>query len=242
MAAMNLPAMLREGYDAYRRYVNPLVALRAELLGEPTRLTATRDGQLVDGVLGAVEDFHGTQTFGHRHPAISQAVTEFLASDSPNWFPCRVNPYAGLLAERLCTRANATLEGPRPTYDNVFFANSGSGGVEAAIKLARAATKQPRVLSMDGAYHGCTMGSVALMKPGMFKDPFGPHVPGLEPLPFGDVDALVRGLRRRESARRAHEDLRWRKEPRRSSPVTGPVSSTFSPLAACAARQQCVVS
>ena len=62
--------MLREGYEAYRRYVNPLVALRAELLGEPTRSSATRDGQLVEP-RGTVEDFHGTQTFGHRHPAIS---------------------------------------------------------------------------------------------------------------------------------------------------------------------------
>jgi acetylornithine/succinyldiaminopimelate/putrescine aminotransferase len=194
MAPLNTKEMLKEGYEAYRRYVNPLVALRAELLSEPTKLVATRDGQLVEP-RGTVEDFHGTQTFGHRHPAISAAVTEFLASDSPNWFPCRINPYAGLLAERLCQRANMTLEGPRVAYDNVFFANSGSGGVEAAIKLARAATKKTRVLSMDGAYHGCTMGSVALMKPGMFKDPFGPHVPGLEPIPFGDLDALAAALR-----------------------------------------------
>jgi hypothetical protein len=111
---MNLPAMLREGYESYRRYVNPLVTLRAELLGEPTRITAVHEGKLVEP-RGMVEDFHGTQTFGHRHPAITKAVTDFLASDSPNWFPCRVNPYAGLLAQRLCERANVTLEGPRPT-------------------------------------------------------------------------------------------------------------------------------
>jgi acetylornithine/succinyldiaminopimelate/putrescine aminotransferase len=191
---VNLPALLRDGYESYRRYVNPLVTLRAELLGEPTHVTSVRDGQLVEP-RGTVEDFHGTQTFGHRHPAITQAVTEFLASDSPNWFPCRVNPYAGQLAQRLCERANMTLEGPRPAYSNVFFANSGSGAVEAAIKLARAATKKTRVLSLDGAYHGCTMGSNALMKAGMFKDPFGPHVPGLGPLPFGDIDALAAAFR-----------------------------------------------
>jgi acetylornithine/succinyldiaminopimelate/putrescine aminotransferase len=178
--------MLRDGYESYRRYVNPLVTLRAELLAEPTHITAVRDGQLVEP-RGAVEDFHGTQTFGHRHPAISAAVTEFLASDSPNWFPCRVNPYAGLLAQRLCERSGH--------YDNVFFANSGSGAVEAALKLARAATKRPRVISLDGAYHGCTMGSCALMKPGMFKDPFGPHVPAAGPIPFGDVDALHAAFR-----------------------------------------------
>ena len=179
--------MLREGYESYRRYVNPLVTLRAELLGEPTRITSVRDGKLVEP-RGEVEDFHGTQTFGHRHPAITAAVTEFLASDSPNWFPCRVNPYAGLLAEKLCKRAGGG-------YSNVFFANSGSGAVEAALKLARAATKKPRIISLDGAYHGCTMGSCALMKPGMFKDPFGPHVPEAGPIPFGDIDALVTALR-----------------------------------------------
>ncbi len=200
MTATTIPEMLREGYESYRRYVNPLVTLRAELLGEPTRITGVRDGQLVLPT-HTVEDFHGTQTFGHRHPAITRAVTDFLASDSPNWFPCRVNPYAGLLAQRLCERANrcgTPDEGNaagRAAYGNVFFANSGSGAVEAAIKLARAATRKPRVLSLDGAYHGCTMGSCALMKPGMFKDPFGPHVPGLDPLPFGDVDALAAALR-----------------------------------------------
>jgi acetylornithine/succinyldiaminopimelate/putrescine aminotransferase len=178
--------MLREGYESYRRYVNPLVTLRAELLGEPTHITGTQDGRLVEP-RGVVEDFHGTQTFGHRHPAISAAVTEFLASDSPNWFPCRVNPYAGLLAQRLCERSGK--------YTNVFFANSGSGAVEAALKLARAATKKPRVISLDGAYHGCTMGSNALMKAGMYKDPFGPHVPLAGPIAFGDVDALADAFR-----------------------------------------------
>ena len=187
MSALNTQAMLREGYESYRRYVNPLVTLRAELLAEPTRISAVKDGLLVEP-RGTVEDFHGTQTFGHRHPAIARAVTEFLASDSPNWFPCRVNPYAGLLAQRLCERSGNA-------YDNVFFDSSGSGAVEAAFKLARAATKRPRVISLDGAYHGCTMGSCALMKPGMFKDPFGPHVPSAGPIPFGDVDALAVALR-----------------------------------------------
>jgi acetylornithine/succinyldiaminopimelate/putrescine aminotransferase len=99
-----------------------------------------------------------------------------------------------LLAQRLCERSTRTLEGPRPAYSNVFFANSGSGAVEAALKLARAATGRTRILSLDGAYHGCTMGSCALMKAGMFKDPFGPHVPNAGPIPFNDLDALARAF------------------------------------------------
>lgn len=184
----------REGFAAYHDHVNAMVMLRAELLGEPIQVLHTQDGLLVEGDR-LVEDFHGTQTFGHRHPAITAAVKEFLDSDSPNWYPSRVNPYAGSLAGRLCERANQTNEGPRPAYDNVFFANSGSGAVEAALKLARAATGRPGILSIQGAYHGCTMGSCSLMSEGMFREPFAPHLPGVSALPLGDVDALARALR-----------------------------------------------
>lgn len=187
------PSALRDGIEAYRRYVNPLVTARAELLAEPVEVTGTADGQLV-GADGPVEDFHGTQSFGHRNPVVTAALQRFLASDEPNWFPSRVNPWAGRLARALCERSARTLEGPRPAYDNVFFANSGSGAVEAAIKLARAATRRPGIIAIDGAYHGCTMGSCALMKAGMFRDRFAPHLPGVVSLARGDIDGLARLL------------------------------------------------
>lgn len=183
---MDIAEMLRTGFEDYRRFVNPLVTLRANLLGEPSAAIWARDGQLVDGDR-VVEDFHGTQSFGHRHPAITSAVAEFLAGDAINWFPSRVNPFAGSLARRLCERAGAP-------YDNVFFANSGAGAVEASIKLARAATGRPRILSLEGAYHGCTMGACALMQRGMFRDLFEPHLPAVDAVPLGDVDALANAL------------------------------------------------
>jgi acetylornithine/succinyldiaminopimelate/putrescine aminotransferase len=98
----------------------------------------------------------------------------------------------------LCERANAvdgTNGNGTPAYSNVYFGNSGSEAVEAALKLARAVTGRPRVLSMRGAYHGCTMGSCGLMPEGVFRDPFAPHLPGLGALPFGDPDALHAAIR-----------------------------------------------
>jgi len=189
-----IDAILRKGFDDYRELVNPLVALRAELTGEPAKVTRSDGGRLVDSAGHLIEDFHGTQAFGHRHPAITQAVRELLYSDSPSWFPSRVNPYAGSLARRLCERANAATPDAPPAYSNAYFASSGSEAVEAALKLARAVTGRPRVLSLAGAYHGCTMGSCGLMNPGPYRDPFAPHVPGLGNLPFGDVDALAAAL------------------------------------------------
>lgn len=184
--------ILRRGFEDFREFVNPLIALRAEVAGEPLRVVHSKEGRLEDDEGHLIEDFHGTQAFGHRHPAIAAAVREFLDSDSPSWFPSRVNPYAGSLARRLCERTGH--------YTNAFFASSGSEAVEAALKLARAVTRRPRVLSLDRAYHGCTMGSCGLMMPGTFRDPFAPHLPGVGPLPFGDLDALAQALAQKDVA------------------------------------------
>jgi acetylornithine/succinyldiaminopimelate/putrescine aminotransferase len=178
--------ILKDGLDDFRDFVNPTIALRAELSSEPARSVRTRDGQLVDGSGNLVEDCNGTQAFGHRHPHVTRAVQEFLSSDSAAWFPSRVNPYAGSLARRLCERTG---------YTNAYFASSGSEAVESGLKLARAVTGRPRVLGLVGAYHGCTMGSVSLMTDGPLRQPFAPHLPGAGHLPIDDVAALESVLR-----------------------------------------------
>ncbi len=184
-AADTVEDILRTGFDEHRAYVNPIVSQRAGLAGEPVKLVGTNAGALVDRQGGEIEDFHGTQAFGHRHPAIAAAVRAFLESDAPSWFPTRVNPFAGRLGRRLFERTG---------YDNTYLACTGSGAVEAALKLSRALTRRPRLVGLSGAYHGCTFGSVSLMGEGFLREPFGPHLPGAETIPFGDVDALARAL------------------------------------------------
>ena len=78
----------------------------------------------------------------------------------------------------------------RSGYEQVYFGCTGSDGVEAALKLARAATRKPGIVALDRGYHGCTFGSVSLMNPGPFRDPFGPHLPGVRHIAFADVAAL----------------------------------------------------
>jgi acetylornithine/succinyldiaminopimelate/putrescine aminotransferase len=178
--------ILTRGFDEYREFVNPLIAQRASLAGEPIRIARTKEGLLYDHEGNAFEDFHGTQAFGHRNPYIADAVRRYLDSDAASWYPSRVNPFAGRLARRLCERAG--------DYDNAFFACTGSDAVEASMKLARALTRRPRILGLEGAYHGCTFGSVSLMSKGYLRDPFAPFVEGVEHVPFGDVDALAKAL------------------------------------------------
>ena len=177
--------VFHKGWDEFQEFVNPLIAQRARLAAEPLRLTAATGGPLIDEEGHTVEDLHGTQMLGHRNPAVAAAVRAFLDTEAPNWYPARVNPFVGRLARRLCERTG---------YSNAYFGCSGSDAVEAAMKLARAATKRPRFLALEGAYHGCGMGSTSLMTPGPFRDLYGPLVAGAETLPFGDIDALARAL------------------------------------------------
>ena len=177
--------ILRKGFGEFVEYVNPFVAQRAELAGEAIRVVRTDDGRLVDADGRFVEDFHGTQMFGHRHPHITKAALDFLATDIPNWYPTRVSPQCGRFARLLAERTG---------YTSAFFSCTGSDAVEASIKLGRALTKKPGVIGLEGAYHGCALGATALMTPGPFHDPFGPHLPGVRRIPFGDVGALEREL------------------------------------------------
>jgi acetylornithine/succinyldiaminopimelate/putrescine aminotransferase len=186
---LDVPGLVKEafhkGFDEFREFVNPLIAQRAELAGEPIQVRGAQGGPLHDAEGRELEDLHGTQMLGHRNQAVAAAVKAFLETDAPNWYPSRVNPFVGRLAKRLCERTG---------YSNVYFGCSGSDAVEAALKLGRAATRKPRILALQGAYHGCALGSTAIMTPGPFRDVFGPHLPGAETLPFGDVDALARAL------------------------------------------------
>ncbi|MFN7975592.1 MAG: aminotransferase class III-fold pyridoxal phosphate-dependent enzyme [Acidobacteriota bacterium] len=188
---MRLEEILDAGLDDFRRFVNPLIAERARLHREPVRIVAARDGKLVDLDGHEIEDLHGTQVFGHRNPHVTRAVSGFLGSDAPSWLPSRVSPWSGRLARALCERTG---------YERAYFGTTGADGVDAAIKLARAATRRPRILGLAGAYHGCTMGACALMNPGPLHDPFGPHLPGAELLPFADVAALECALGRGDVA------------------------------------------
>lgn len=180
--------MLRQGYQDFRAFVNPLVATRAQLCGEPYLLEQVAGGRLLDVEGRAYTDLlagWGTQAFGHRPPAIEAALIAFLQGSAPSFYPSGISPYAGLLAARLQERCG---------YDAAFFASGGSEAVEAALKLARGATGRPRIACVEGAYHGCTFGSLAMMHGGPYRDIFGPHLPLVDALPFGDVDSLERAL------------------------------------------------
>ncbi len=119
---------------------------------------------------------------GHAHPTLTAAISAQLGTlgHVSNFFG---TPTQIALAERLIGLAGA------PEGSRVFFTNSGTEANEALVKMARR-TGRPRILALEGAFHGRTMGALALTAKAAYREPFEPLPGGVEFLPFGDTDAL----------------------------------------------------
>lgn len=148
----------------------PIVAKRAK-------------GSLIEDVDGnAIIDFFagvGVQNVGHCHPRVVQAIkgqaerfTHIAGTDY--YYEIQVE-----LAERLAELA------PGKMPKKVFFANSGTESVEAAIKIAKAATKRQTFVGFINAFHGRTIGSLGITasKP-VHREGFFPFMPGVYHIPY----------------------------------------------------------
>ncbi|WP_428529296.1 aspartate aminotransferase family protein [Pseudorhodoplanes sp.] len=134
----------------------------------------------------------GVFAIGRNHPALRAALISVLDAELPNLVQLDVPVLAGVAAERLLAKA--------PYLDKVFFANSGTEAVEAAIKFARAATGRSRILSCTHAFHGLTFGALSLNGDEIFKSGFEPLLGDCAAIPFNDLAALEDALRGREVA------------------------------------------
>jgi ornithine--oxo-acid transaminase len=94
---------------------------------------------------------------------------------------------AGELAQELCRRAGGHLT-------KAFFCSSGSEGVDAVIKFARARTRRTGIVYARRAFHGLTCGALSLMGSEFWREGFGPMLPQTFEVPFNDAEALERVL------------------------------------------------
>ncbi len=119
---------------------------------------------------------------GHAHPAVVAAVSGQVATlgHTSNLYMSE-RPIE--LAERLLDLLGATGAG------RVLLCSSGTEAVEAAFKIARR-TGRPKMIAAAGAFHGRTMGALALTGQPAKRTPFEPMPPGVTHVPFGDVAAL----------------------------------------------------
>ena len=182
--------------DIYADHVNPQWVKLLNLLEmnvsyercEGAELFTTDGRRIIDFLSGYC--VHNT---GHNHPAIIDALKDELDRSGPVMLQSNVPELAGELASRLCRLAGGRLA-------KVFFASSGSEGVETAIKFVRAHTGRAGLLSCDRAFHGLTCGALSLMNGEYWRSGFGPLLPDIAVVPFGDLSALEKALATRRYA------------------------------------------
>ena len=126
-----------------------------------------------------------TNALGHGHPALVEAIQD----QAGELLHCSNLYEIPLQAEVAQMLTEAT------DFDKVFFCNSGTEAVEAAIKLARKyayetyGPEKHEVLTFTKSFHGRTYGSLSATAQATYHEAFGPMVPGFAYAPFGDLEA-----------------------------------------------------
>jgi ornithine--oxo-acid transaminase len=174
----------------YERYVNPQWVKLLDALQMNVSYVRCSGAELhtADGRL--ILDFNSgycVHNVGHNHPRVIAALKDELGKCGPAMLQSHVPDLAGKLAARLCELAGGSLT-------KVFFGSSGSEGIEAAIKFARAHTRRSGILCASGGFHGLTCGALSLMSNPFWRNGFGSLLPDTEFTPYGDLVELERKL------------------------------------------------
>jgi len=195
-ARPSLTQLADRAAQLHERYINPILVGLGRNNGFIKTFVRGQGMELWDADGKAYLDFvagFGALNLGHNHPAVVRAVAVALQEQAPGFAQSSINPLAAALAEQLVSLAPPGLE-------MVFFANSGTEAVEAGLKLARAATRRPGLLSCERSFHGKSLGSLSVTGNDTYQRPFAPLLPECQTIPYGDLEALERALYSRRFA------------------------------------------
>ncbi len=183
-----------ERYQLHSRYLNHQLPRMLHAIGFDKIYTGASGAYLYDDQGNEYLDMlagFGVFALGRHHPVVRRAMHDVLDAGLADLTQFDAPPLAGVLAERLLAKT--------PHLDRVYFGNSGTEAVEAALKFARYATGRRRIIYCDHAFHGLTTGSLSVNGAEEFRKGFNPLLPDTA-VPFGDLDALERELRKGDVA------------------------------------------
>ncbi|RDZ42747.1 aspartate aminotransferase family protein [Haloferax sp. Atlit-19N] len=129
---------------------------------------------------------YAVAALGHSHPAVTSAIQEQAAKLTyvQASYPVEVRTE---LYEKLATLAPGDIS-------NVWLCNSGTEANEAAMKFARSATGRQKIIATKRAFHGRTLGSLALTWKQKYKKPYEPVAGGVEFVSYGDEEELAEAI------------------------------------------------
>ena len=192
---LTIPAMAAPMHPATARYAEHINPAFVRLLGtfgygrvflraQGAALFDAEDRRYLDFLAG-----FGTNNLGHNHPELIERLQLALNEDLPHVMHVGPQAWAGELGEALAKRL--------PALQLCLLSLSGSEAVEAAIKLARAATGRPGIVYCSGAFHGTGLGALSVMGHARWQRPFQPLLPECHAVPYGG---------HRRPRQRAHEE------------------------------------
>ncbi|MCC6489755.1 MAG: aminotransferase class III-fold pyridoxal phosphate-dependent enzyme [Candidatus Hydrogenedentes bacterium] len=185
----SIPGVSHPYIDHVNPYVGGLLARlemdKTYLRGEGCRLWDEKGIEYTDFTA-----MYGALPFGFNPPEIWDAIDSVRA----NQWPGLVQPSLVLPAGELARRLTELAPG-RMRY--AVFANSGAEANEAAIKLCRAYTGRPGILSTENSFHGKTLGALSATNRAIYQEGFGAPAPDFDSIPFGDAAALEAALNER---------------------------------------------
>lgn len=187
--------LTREDVNArYKCYVNPSIARVLGLMGcgvesraKHTLVEDSEGNQYIDASGG-----FGVFSLGHQHPmVVTRVLAQILAM--PLSSKVLYNEPLARLSELLAFLSPGDLR-----YS--FICNSGTEAVEGALKLARAASGKPKIISAFNSFHGKTFGSLSATGKEVYREPFYPLLPDFVLVPFGDPEAVEEAIDDRTAA------------------------------------------
>ena len=185
-----------ENFELHEHHLNTQMVRVLKAIGYDRVYTKARGPYLYDDrgneYLDLLSGF-GVFALGRNHPKIVQALKDVLDAELPDMVQMDVSLLSGLLAEKILRTCPANLS-------KMFFCNSGAEAVEGAIKFARYTTKREKIVHCDHAFHGLTLGALSLNGENVFREGFGPLLPGCTAVPFNDPSALEAALRNKDVA------------------------------------------
>ena len=128
---------------------------------------------------------HGVANLGHAHPKVAEAISR-QASTLITLFETFPNDQRATLMEKLTALA--------PGLERVFFCNSGTESIEAAIKFSRLSTGRTGIVAAMRGFHGRTMGSLSATWNKKYREAFEPLVPNYSHVPYNNIEALEKAV------------------------------------------------
>jgi ornithine--oxo-acid transaminase len=187
-------------YELHERYLNPAFVKMIRTIGFDKNYVRGQGSWLYDPEGRRYLDLltgWGVFALGRNHPRVRSILEQVLSRDLPNLVRMDCSLLAGLVAEKLTQHASTRSGGD---LTRVFFCNSGTESVEAAIKFARCHTRKSRILFCDHGFHGLTTGSLAINGSDFFRERFGNLLPETSKIPFNDLGALEKVLAKKDVA------------------------------------------